>query len=356
MSFIGDIFRGPPKPPAAPDTSSTIQQAKEAQQVTQFTPQGNIEYGTLGVNGEFVPRATGDALKVTESPFQQQFRTGTEGIALGLIDQLNKPLSNYTTAQDVQGGVNIPLMGDFSGDIKRLEDETYAAGKRRLDPQFQQQRESLIQNLADRGIPLSSEAAQRELNRFDTSQSDAYRDLTFSSIESGRAEQQRLATLSAALRGQQFNEGLSIANLGQQQRAQQFGEIGALGGFAAPFQPLNAPTVDVGGIINQGYANQLNRNAIQSKNYATNLGFIGDIGAAGAAAYASDSRLKENISFYDTLNGFKRYAFNYIGDKTKYIGAMAQEVMKIKPEAVMIMPNGYYGVYYDKLGFEMEVV
>lgn len=357
MSLIGDIFKGAPKPAAAPDTGSTIDQAKQAAQLTQYTPQGNLLYGTTDANGNFVPRSSGDAVRVEESPFQQQFRTGSEGIALSLLSQLGgAQLGQFRSASDIEGGVNIPLLGDFSGDIKRLEDETYSSGKRRLDPQFQQQRESLIQNLADRGIPLSSEAAQRELDRFDTAQSDAYQDLTFRSIQSGRDEQQRLATLSAALRGQQFNEGLSLANLEQQQRAQQFGEIGALGGFAAPFQPLNAPTVDVAGIINQGYANQLSRNKIQSQNYASNMQFAGDLASAAGGAAASDSRLKENIFFLDTMNGFRRYAFNYIGEKTKYIGAMAQEVMKIKPEAVTVMPNGYYGVYYDKLGFEMEVV
>jgi len=284
MSFVSDIFRGPPKPPPAPDPAATIQAQKEAQQLTQYTPQGNLLYGSVGPEGQFVPRNLGDALRIEESPFQQQFRTGSEGIALGLIDQLSdRPLSDYRTASQIESGVDIPLLGDFSGDIQRLEDETYQAGLRRIQPELEQSREGLVQSLADRGIPLSSEAAQRELDRFDRAQSDALQDLTFRSIESGRAEQQRLATLSAALRGQQFNEGLGLANLEQQQRAQQFGEIGALGGFAAPFQPLNAPTVDVAGIINQGYANQLGANNIASRNYAIGLGFAGDLAGVGGS-------------------------------------------------------------------------
>lgn len=287
MSFIGDIFSGPPKPPAAPDTSATLQAQKEAQQLTQFTPQGNLYYGTIDAAGNFIPRTSGDAVRVEESPFQRQFRTGSESIALDLVNQLKGGnLSGYRTASAVEGGL-IPLMGDFSGDIKRLEDETFSAGKRRIDPIVQEERDALIQNLANRGIPLSSDAAQKELNRFDQSVSDRYQDLTMRSIESGRAEQQRLATLAAALRAQQANEGLSFANLEQQQRAQQFGEIGALSGFAAPFQPLNAPTVDAAGIINQGYANQLARNNILASNYATNLGFAGDIGAAAGGYYGA---------------------------------------------------------------------
>lgn len=287
MSFIGDIFSGPPKPPAAPDPTATIQAQKEAQQIAQFTPQGNIQYGTINAKGQFVPRRSGDALQVTESPFQQQFREGSEQIALGLIPQLQGDLGDFRTATDIQAGVNIPLSTDVAGDTQGLIDAMYQAGLRQIQPELTQSREALIQNLADRGIPLSSEAAQRELDRFDRAKSNALQDLAFNAIGAGQQEQQRQATLAAALRGQQVNEGLSFANLEQQQRAQQFGEIGALGGFAAPFQPLNAPTVDVAGIINQGYANQLNRNNAQSQNYASNLGFVGDLASVAGGYFGT---------------------------------------------------------------------
>ena len=290
MSFIGDIFKGPPKPPAAPDPTATIQAQKEAQQIAQFTPQGNLVYGSIGANGQFTPRSSGDALQVTESPYQKQFREGSEQISLGLLPQLQGDLGQFRSAGDVEGGINIPLSTDVAGDTQGLVDAMYQAGLRQIQPDLEQSREGLIQNLADRGIPLSSEAAQRELDRFDRAKSNTLQDLAFNAIGAGQQEQQRQATLAAALRGQQVNEGLSFANLEQQQRAQRFGEIGALGGFAAPFQPLNAPTVDVAGIINQGYANQLSRNNIQSQNYAKNLGFAGDIIGAAAGAYGSRKR------------------------------------------------------------------
>ncbi len=99
-----------------------------------------------------------------------------------------------------------------------------------------------------------------------------------------------------------MNEQLALANLEQQQRAQQFGEVGALGGFAAPFQPFNAPTVDVASIINQGFANQLGASQFQQQQANQQMQFIGDIGAAtlgaaGAAGgfgnlFSSDYRLK----------------------------------------------------------------
>lgn len=69
---------------------------------------------------------------------------------------------------------------------------------------------------------------------------------------------------------------------------------------------------------------------------------------ASVAAVASDRRLKENIELVGTQNGFNLYKFSYIGDPQRYIGVMAQEVLKIMPEAVTER-NGYLAVYYDKI-------
>ena len=35
---------------------------------------------------------------------------------------------------------------------------------------------------------------------------------------------------------------------------------------------------------------------------------------------------------------------------------MAQDLLEIMPDAVVTMPNGYYGVLYGKLGLSMERV
>ena len=64
MGGITSIFKGPPKPappPRAPDPAKTIQAQKEAAQITQFTPTGNVIYGQLK-DGEFVRREGGGRL------------------------------------------------------------------------------------------------------------------------------------------------------------------------------------------------------------------------------------------------------------------------------------------------------
>lgn len=69
----------------------------------------------------------------------------------------------------------------------------------------------------------------------------------------------------------------------------------------------------------------------------------------------SDIRLKENIEPLGMENGIPVYAFNYIGNPVRYKGVMAQDILKINPDAV-VEKDGYLAVYYDRIGIEMEVL
>ena len=110
-------------------------------------------------------------------------------------------------------------------------------------------------------------------------------------------------------------------------------------------------------IINQGFANQLGQAEFQQQQVNQGRQFYGDLVSAGASVAAmSDYRLKENIKHVGNEKGYNLYHYNYIGNPTRFKGVMAQEVMKVTPEAVTVMDNGYYGVYYDKLGLQMEEV
>ena len=69
---------------------------------------------------------------------------------------------------------------------------------------------------------------------------------------------------------------------------------------------------------------------------------------------SSDIRLKTDIEKVGVAaNGLPIYTFRYIGGDAVYRGVMAQDVLKVLPEAVSIMPNGYLAVRYDMLGLEM---
>jgi len=101
----------------------------------------------------------------------------------------------------------------------------------------------------------------------------------------------------------------------------------------------------------------------QTSRYSAGLQAEGEMyGAAlgaGATAYKSDRRLKENIKpvGVDERTGLTLYEFTYIGGSgDTYVGVMADEVKALFPEAVFTMPDGFDAVNYEKLDIEFKKV
>ena len=70
----------------------------------------------------------------------------------------------------------------------------------------------------------------------------------------------------------------------------------------------------------------------------------------------SDRRLKENIKkIGESISGLGIYTFNYIGKGTKYIGTMADEVLKVKPEAVVVS-DGFMAVNYQLIDVNFKEI
>jgi hypothetical protein len=91
------------------------------------------------------------------------------------------------------------------------------------------------------------------------------------------------------------------------------------------------------------------------------LGAMGALGGAGAMAsralplaggigIMSDRRLKTDIEkIGEREDGLGVYVYRYLWSPVRYIGVMAQEVLKVKPEAVIHTPSGYMAVNYGAL-------
>ncbi len=63
-----------------------------------------------------------------------------------------------------------------------------------------------------------------------------------------------------------------------------------------------------------------------------------------------DRRMKEAVARIDIdTNGLPIYEFNYIGEPTRRVGYMADEVIEVFPEAVSLGPKGYLMVDYGKI-------
>lgn len=109
----------------------------------------------------------------------------------------------------------------------------------------------------------------------------------------------------------------------------------------------------------QGYGNimgnytSLGNTAMQASaaQQAAGMSALGSIAGVGTAfALKSDMRLKENIEPVGKLpSGIGVYKFDYIDGAKDQIGVMAQEVLPIIPEAVLVGDDGYYMVDYGKL-------
>lgn len=91
---------------------------------------------------------------------------------------------------------------------------------------------------------------------------------------------------------------------------------------------------------------------------AYNNALYGSLASSAAGIATSDIRLKENIKKIGKKNGYNWYEFTY---KKGYglpegvqQGVLAQEIEKIKPEAVIEI-NGFKKVDYNKLGIRKEV-
>ena len=69
----------------------------------------------------------------------------------------------------------------------------------------------------------------------------------------------------------------------------------------------------------------------------------------------SDITLKHDIALLGDLgNGLGFYRFAYNGSDTAYVGVMAQEVQRVRPDAVVRGRDGYLRVFYDKLGVTFQ--
>ncbi|HHH89198.1 MAG TPA: tail fiber domain-containing protein [Aliiroseovarius sp.] len=80
------------------------------------------------------------------------------------------------------------------------------------------------------------------------------------------------------------------------------------------------------------------------------------LGGAGAPPpLVSDRRLKTDIArIGTTAHGLPLYRYRYKGFSRVYEGVMAQDVVKVMPEAVVKVPFGIMLVDYGMLGIEMK--
>ena len=163
---------------------------------------GAITQSTMGLPGQDIIRQ------------QQEERNRNLGerskISFG---QLSKQLQNPFSLKNIAPAGMLPSTGDIAGERRRIEEQSYQGYANRLLPQYKQEREQLMQQLADQGIPRGSQAESQALASLDQRQKDSLIQAQTAAGEFAGGEQQRM-----------FGQGESLFNLSNQLRQQGIGE------------------------------------------------------------------------------------------------------------------------------------
>lgn len=189
-----------------------------------------------------------------------------------------------------------------------------------------------------------------------------------------KALEKRGSAMGTTLSGSQL-KGLQeyAQNLASQEYGQQLGRLGGLAGQGLQASGQGAGILAGTGQNILGAYSGLGRTQAQMAGMAGKaksqfmsdlMGMMssgGETEEAGAMVAQSDERLKQNITHTGVKkNGIEIVEFNYnelSGKDTskRYRGVIAQEVEKIKPEAVKEI-DGYKHVDYSMIEIEMEEI
>ena len=319
-----------PTPPPAPNPNELINAQSNANRITQFTPYGNLLFGSVGDQGQFVqgpvPEDGQAAAFTQETPFQAQLRAATEGTGLGLgnlafgrvtgrtvIGQnpdgtpifqddpdFQNPfrtaptLSGISAAQEIDPtqlanlqafnqnigtDVALPqalstegltaLQSDPEAFRSTIEQTLFNRQLGLLQPEFTRQREELETNLINRGIPITSDPYNQAVNRLESQQNEQLQRLAQQATLAAGQESDRLVNQARQNRAMEFGERAATGEFGLARQQQAFGQN------AANVQLQNAARQQQ--IADQLLSNQIaqqqrsreiaERNALRSQNF-----------------------------------------------------------------------------------------
>ena len=278
-----------PTPPPAPNPNELINAQADANRITQFTPQGNLLFGYLGDQGQFIQGVTPDddgryqaAAFTQETPFQAQMRAATEGTGLGLGNlafgrvtgrtvigqnpdgtpifqddpdfqnpfRTSPTLSGISAAQDIDPTANLQAFNqNISTDAAlpsalstegltalQSDPEAFRSGIEQtlfnrqlglLQPEFTRQREQLETNLVNRGIPITSDPYNQAVNRLETQQGEQLQRLAQQATLAAGQESDRLVNQARQNRAMEFGERAATGEFGLARQQQAFGQDAA---------------------------------------------------------------------------------------------------------------------------------
>lgn len=351
------------KPADTDSYTMTTNLSPENQRLYDLSKQAQTTYG------EAANRQLSTVSGMLATPFDGRAYQGAGDVALG---------TTMGATQQVGRLASQPFNTDF-GSVRQ---QAIDAANSRLQPQFKQQEDELRTRLLNSGVPEGSEQWNRAYTQMNQAQNDS-RQQTILNAEQltgqaiGQAGQLRAIPLDeqariASMAGGQANQATQAMQTALALRAQPTNEAAALltGQQVGVPQLQQTPQTQVAptdyiGAVNSNYAGQLNAyNSAQQRSGAAMGGLAGLAGTLGTAAIkygpaayaalaplaASDRRLKTDIRRVGkTDGGLPLYAYRYKAGGPHQIGVMAQDVQKVRPDAVGDIGGGFLGVDYRKV-------
>lgn len=350
--------------PQAPDPSyvsgqqqvanlnTAISQAR-LNNVNQVTPMGSLTYdetgGKLDYAGNWVPQFTATTKLSPEQQKLYDTQTRVTQGAYDLADQYTGRIGQATAQPFNYEG--LPDAPTYNEDYRRQQIDTMM---QRNQPQLDRDRAQLEQRLADQGIGMEDPAYRTAMDQYGRSLND-FR--LGADLQAGNSAAQQFG-LEATTRDRAIAER---ANL----RAQPINEVAALLGTGQGVQGpqfVNTPTsqiapTDVSGNYWNAYQGQLAQQQMANQQGNATTGGLFGLGGTvlgGAMKYGlpllmagSDIRMKDNVRRVGyTDDGQPLYFFTYKNDpNTPHVGLMAQDVEKIRPDAVVEIDGMKYVDY-----------
>jgi hypothetical protein len=296
MGGGGFLGLGPaPSAPAAPDYAGAAretaagnleaaQTATAANRVNQITPYGSLNYAETGTDSQGNPTWTATT---SLSDIGQQLLNNQNQASLGLGGTINSALGRVQNTMGQGFNPNLPAIKSDVSDLAGQQGWDRATNllMQRLQPQINQQQESLDVKLANQGIAQGTEAYNRAQTQLAQQQNDL---------------RNQAALGGAQLQNQFYSQGLQGANLTNQANQQAYTQ--AMTNYNLPLNTLSAlrsgsqvqnPTfvnsaqqattggADILGASQMGYNAQMGDfNAKQAAQQNLNSGLMGLGGAA----------------------------------------------------------------------------
>ena len=323
-----------------------------------YGPADNFSADRLRVedslNQRLNPQLQRDRSAVEQRLSDQGIRYGSQAYT-SAMDDWNRQSNDQRLAVTAAGGQEQQRMNQMANQLAQFQNS--AQGQAYMQAQGRGQFANAAQQqeyLQQQGRGEFANAAQMQ-NYNQALGAGSFANAAQAQQNSQNAAQAGFYNAGAAQQMAQQQSGFNAQNAARnqymqeqyQQRNQPLNEISALMSGSQVQQPnwLNSPTsqiatTDIGGLINQNFAQQQQNYQTANSNWQAMMGGI--LGLGGKLAM-SDERVKENIIPMGTVfaageNGKRKKLpiseWSYKGDPARHVGPMAQDVEKIDRSAV----------------------